>query len=110
MPEPVELVRVLDKSLTTTRAKIDRLDRYYEGEQPLRYMAPALEAEVGDRITQLVINWPRKGVDTYDHRLDIEGFRYRKQESGDETMWEMWQDNDDGEGPAADQGLEVRLL
>jgi hypothetical protein len=95
--EPDKLVASLDRELVRTKPKLIRLDEYYEGEQPLRYMAPALQAEVGDRIAQLVVNWPRLGADSYENRLDIEGFRYAKQSSGDEVLWDMWQENDGDE-------------
>lgn len=73
--EEEKLVASLDRDLQGGRKKIERYDRYYEGEQPLRYMALALEAEIGDRVTQLVVNFPWLGVEAYDHRLDLHGFR-----------------------------------
>lgn len=88
-----DLVR-LDRKLASSIVKLKRNDDYYEGEQPLKYMAPALEKEVGDRIAQLVINWPRLVADAFEARLDIEGFRYRGSESSDEELWNVWQAND----------------
>jgi hypothetical protein len=66
-------LKLLDKELGACRKQLERYDRYYEGEQPLKYMAPALEAEIGDRVTQLVVNFPRMGVEAYEHRMDITG-------------------------------------
>lgn len=96
MPErtPVEMVEYLSGQLAAEHAELRKLDRYYEGKQPLKYMAPALQNELGDRITQLVINWPRMGVDAYENRLDIEGFRFPGQSKGDDRLWAMWQAND----------------
>lgn len=73
--EELAELATLDRELAKGRKKVERSDKYYEGEQPLRYMAPALEAEVGSRITQIVVNFPRIAVEAYDHRLDVEGFR-----------------------------------
>lgn len=94
---PEETLRALDKALAADRRRLERYDAYYEGRQPLRYMAPALEAEIGDRITQLVINWPRIGADAYENRLDIEGFRYSRDASADDAIWDLWQANDGDE-------------
>lgn len=84
----------LDAWLRYSRTLLTKCDQYYEGEQPLKYMAPALEAEVGDRISQLVINWPRIVADAYESRLDVEGFRYAGSSSGDQALWDVWQAND----------------
>ena len=83
----------LDKQLAAEIPEIDRLDRYFEGEQPLKYMAKAMEDEIGDRVHQLVINILRYGTEAYENRLDIEGFRYRGEASSDEELWRMWQAN-----------------
>jgi hypothetical protein len=88
------MVEYLSGQLAAEHAKLRRLSLYYEGEQPLRYMAPALQEELGDRITQLVINWPRLGVDAYENRLDVEGFRFPGQSGSDDRLWGIWQAND----------------
>jgi hypothetical protein len=56
-------------------------------------MARAMVREFGERITALVINWPRLGVDAYENRLDIEGFRYAGDSSRDDELWSVWQAN-----------------
>lgn len=88
--DEVELVKALDKDLTAAARSIRRYDQYYEGEQPLRYMHPVLEAEVGDRISQLVVNFPRVAVEAYEHRLDIDGFRTATK-GLDKRIREWWQ-------------------
>lgn len=84
----------LDAKLAKAIPGLDRLDRYFEGEQPMMYMAKAMEDEIGDRVHQLVINILRYGTESYENRLDIEGFRYRGQASSDEDLWQIWQSND----------------
>lgn len=86
------LVR-LDKKLAQEIPGLDRVDRYFEGEQPLKYMAKAMEDEIGDRVYQLIINILRFGAEAYENRLDVEGFRYRGQSSSDEDLWAIWQAN-----------------
>lgn len=95
--EAEKLLEKLDRELVASRKRTLKYDMYYEGEQPLRYMAPALEAEIGDRITQLVLNWPRLGADAYEEVLDVEGFRYPGDQAIEDLLWEMWQENDGNE-------------
>ena len=45
------LIKCHDKELKELR----RLDEYYEGEQPLSYMAPELIQELDERVRQVVI-------------------------------------------------------
>jgi hypothetical protein len=87
------LVR-LDKKLALAIPGLDRLDKYLEGEQPLKYMAKAMEDEIGDRVHQLIINILRYGAEAYENRLDVKGFRYRGESSSDEELWRIWQSND----------------
>lgn len=69
-------------------------DRYYEGLQPIHFMAPALREEFGERITPLIINLPRIGAKAYEARLDVEGFRFAGDASSDQRLWDVWQAND----------------
>jgi hypothetical protein len=86
------LVR-LDSKLAGLIPGLDRVDKYFEGEQPLRYMAQAMQAEIGDRVSQLVLNWLRFGAEAYENRLDVEGFRYRGSSSSEDELWRIWQAN-----------------
>ncbi|WP_168223492.1 phage portal protein [Pseudarthrobacter sp. NIBRBAC000502772] len=86
------LVR-LDAKLAAGIPGLDKLDKYFEGEQPLKYMAAAMQAEIGDRVSQLVLNWLRFGAEAYENRLDVEGFRYRGSNSSDDDLWATWQAN-----------------
>jgi len=81
-------------ALEVCKRYLYKYDAYYEGEQPLKFMAEALKAEFGDRITELVLNWLRIVADAYENRLDIEGFRFAGDSSGDESLWASWQAND----------------
>jgi len=78
------------------KAKVDlkRLDSYYEGTQPLSYMAPELQRELEESVRQVVINWPRLVVDAIEERLDVVGFRFPGMAQADEELWRIWQAND----------------
>ncbi|MEV4246974.1 phage portal protein [Streptosporangium canum] len=84
------LIKCHDKELPDLR----KWDAYYEGEQPLSYMAPELIQELDERVRQVVIEWPRLVVDSVEERLDVEGFRYGKQADADAELWRIWQAND----------------
>lgn len=74
-------------------AELKRLDAYYEGEQPLAYMAPELQAELDERVRQVVVNWPQLVADSIEERLDVEGFRYTAEAENDRELWRIWQAN-----------------
>ena len=90
---PEELVKRLVESLEDQQTNLTLMDQYYEGQQPLQFMVPALQEELGERVTQLVINWPRLGVDAYETRLDVEGFRMPGTAEADDELWRVWQAN-----------------
>jgi hypothetical protein len=75
------------------RSELEAYDRYYEGSQPLTYMHPEILREVSDRITPVIVFWPQLVVDSVEERLDVEGFRLPRAESGDDDMWRVWQYN-----------------
>lgn len=86
------------------------MDAYYEGKQPLSYLAPEIQRELSDRMRQVVINWPQLVVDALDERLDIEGFRFSDSESTAADLWAIWQANalDEGSQQAHVDALALR--
>lgn len=84
------LIKCHDSELPRLRT----LNRYYEGTQPLSYMAPELQHELQETVRQVVVNWPRLVVDAVEERLDVEGFRFPGKASADEELWRIWQAND----------------
>ena len=94
MADPAAEISRLDGFLSAWAPRIKAYDAYYEGEQPIRFMAPAMREEFGDRITALVINLARLGTDAYENRLDINGFRFKGDTSRDEDLHDVWQAND----------------
>lgn len=92
-----ELEDVRDRLQRSLRREVPQLkknDDYFEGEQPLKFLGPEVQEQLGSRIAELVINLPRLAVDAYDQRLDIEGFRIAGGESSDDDLWRIWQHND----------------
>lgn len=92
--DPEQWLKRLISEHDKTRGQLKLFNSYYEGTQPLSYMAPELLAELGDRLRQVVINWPRLIADSIEERLDLQGFRLAGQSSADEDLWRIWQDND----------------
>jgi hypothetical protein len=92
-----EIEDTRDRLLRKLRQETPQLksyDAYFEGEQPLKFLAPQLKQELGERVTELIINTPRFGVEAYENRLDVEGFRFGGQESSDDELWAVHQHND----------------
>lgn len=75
------------------KPQLKLLDSYYEGEQPLSYMAAELQAEMDERVRQVVVNWPQLVADSIEERLDVEGFRFPEEAEADEDLWRIWQAN-----------------
>jgi hypothetical protein len=92
--EPLDWLGLLEAQRLRQLKPLKELSLYFEGEQPIKYMAAALEAEFGERMTQLVINWPELGVEAYETRLDVEGFRLPGKGKADKDLWRIWQVND----------------
>jgi hypothetical protein len=80
--------------LTRSLPALKKNDDYLEGEQPLRFVAPALREQLGNRIADVVLDIPSYITDVYENRLDIEGFRFAGQDSSDDDLWSIWQHND----------------
>lgn len=89
----VEMARQMDARLAHAQGWLAKYDAYLEGEQPITFMQPQLERELGGRIRPLILNWPRLGVRAFENRIDVEGFRYADTESGDAAIWDIWQAN-----------------
>jgi hypothetical protein len=88
------LVPRLSKDLSGCKAELDAADEYYGGQQPLQFLAPEVRQQVGNRLTSLVINWPRVIVDSVQRRTYVEGFRLGVGGQADDELWRIWQAND----------------
>jgi hypothetical protein len=75
------------------RPQLRALNAEYEMRSPRAYMHPEIQAELGERIRQVVIAWPQLVVDSLEERLDVEGFGLPDEDNDDE-LWRVWQAND----------------
>ncbi|WP_345750101.1 phage portal protein [Microbacterium rhizophilus] len=97
----------LSRILSRERRPLERFDAYYEGEQPLRFVSPVLERELGYRLSPIVLNLALFAVEVYENRLDIEGFRVGAGTESDDELWDAWQEN---EGPFVSQQVTQESL
>lgn len=92
--DPDQWLKRLTDRLTRQKNLIAKWDAYYEGIQPLAYLAPELVVEMGDRLRPVILNWPRLVVDSIERRMDVEGFRLPSEDDADAELWRIWQAND----------------
>ncbi len=90
----LERIAVLSAKIDKADTKMHVLDHYYEGTQPLSFLAPEVEAQVGDRLASMVINWPRVIVDSVQRRCTVEGFRLGAGGAVDAALWGLWNASD----------------
>ncbi len=90
----LDRVNALSRKIDAADRRLHYLDRYYEGTQPLSFLAPEVKAQVGDRLTSLVINWPRAIVDSVQRRCTVEGFRLGAGGTADDDLWQLWTGSD----------------
>jgi hypothetical protein len=57
-------------------------------------MAPEIRAQIGARLTPLVINWPEVITDSVARRLRVEGFRLGQGANPDDELWRIWTANE----------------
>lgn len=93
MTELDEALR-LSRAMARQKPMLETNDLYFEGEQPLKFLAPVLQQELGYRLSPIVLNLALFAVDVYDNRLDIEGFRVGRGAEADDDLWDVWQEND----------------
>lgn len=96
LDEAMKLRRLLGRE----RKFLEKNDQYLEGDQPLRFVSPVLERELGYRLSPIVVNLARFATDVYDNRLDIEAFRVGDSTEADDDLEDAWQAN---EGPLLSQ-------
>lgn len=84
------IIKRHDAKLLREMQYLELYDDYVEGEMPLKYMAPEIEDEYGDRIAQLVINMALLAVESYENRLDIDGIRLMPTSDADDDESLRW--------------------
>ncbi|NUS53836.1 MAG: phage portal protein [Streptomycetaceae bacterium] len=86
------LITRLTQAHNFERPQLKAYNDEYEMRCQLAYMHPEIQAELGDRVRQVVIGWPQLVVDSLEERLDVEGFRL-PDDDADEDLWRIWQAN-----------------
>jgi hypothetical protein len=89
-----QLLSTLVAKLRTQQADVDKWDQYYRGIQPLAFIHPQIALEVGDRLKNLLINFPRLALNSLEERLNVEGFRMAGESTVNDDLWKIWQAND----------------
>jgi hypothetical protein len=99
----LSVVNSLARKLADQQRTLRALDAYYEGRQPLAFIAPEVRKQIGDRLPPVAVNWPRVIVDSVQRRSSVEGFRVGAGGEADEDLWNIWQANDLDEWAALGQ-------
>lgn len=81
------------QQLETDRGALLRPNTYYNGTQTLPFLDPKMRKELGSRMLEVIVNFPRLIVDSLEERLDVVGFRLARDLPADETLWRIWQTN-----------------
>lgn len=89
----VRTIQVLEGVRSSWRRDLVRYEAYLRGRQQMKYLADATRQEFGEDICQLVLNFPELVVDAHNDRLDVEGFRFPGESSGNKDLWAIWQAN-----------------
>lgn len=106
-------LRRLHGKLTALRDPLNTLDRYYTGDQPLRYASSKFREAFGGALDHLSDNWCGIVVDAVEERLNLQGFRIpidppagpapegegapdlvAAGQEADTDAWTIWQRND----------------
>lgn len=89
----LDQVKAYAQQLNSQQAHLQTYDNYYDGCQPISFISPEVRRLVGNRLTELVINWPQLVLDSIENRLDVEGFRLGGADDADQGLWQTWQAN-----------------
>lgn len=82
-----DLLTTLAQRLDESTARFSELDLYYDGRQPLAFLAPEAKTALGNRFGRMASNIPRLAVTALAERLRVTGF------SGAD-VWPSWIAND----------------
>jgi len=86
------IVAELGSRIIQRRADLLAHDAYYEGAQRINNLGIAVPPNLEG--LHIIANWPRLAVDSIEERLDVEGFRFPDTGAADQSLWDIWQEND----------------
>jgi hypothetical protein len=90
---PEWYLRRLLWALEARRPRLQRLDDYYHGDQPLAFFSKDFREAFGGRFHRFSSNFMALVVDGTRERLEVTGFRF-SDATGDKDLWAIWQEND----------------
>lgn len=86
------LDRLSDK-LDERQRELELYEDYYSGEHRLTFNTAKFQQAFGTIFEGFADNWCQLVVDSVEERLNVEGFRYGTEKSGDSQAWDIWQAN-----------------
>lgn len=81
------------KKLNARRSRLERLERYYDGQTPLAYATSRFREEFGHMLRAVNDNWCQLVVGAVEERLKVTGFRIGDAPDADEVAWQIWRAN-----------------
>jgi hypothetical protein len=92
-PNPTDWLGKLSKKLDERDDSLRTLDAYYNGDHPLAFASDRFREAFGGLFHTFADNWCDLVVDAVEERLNVEGFRYGTDPTGDKKAWNIWQAN-----------------
>lgn len=93
--EAVTKTQELYDKLRNRRPEIEEFDRYYEGEQPLKYASKEWADFHKQRYKGFSDNWCAVVIDALNERLHVQGLRVGTEQSElEKLLWDDWRNND----------------
>ncbi|WP_017599208.1 phage portal protein [Nocardiopsis lucentensis] len=87
------LVDTLEAELSTRWGRISTNQRYYKGEQPLRFASEEFRKYHGERYRDFSDNWTQVVADSPVERLTVTGVKPAGADQADAESWRVWQTN-----------------
>lgn len=87
------LVLLLEQELLRRCSRIDVCQRFYRGEQPLRFASEEFRKYHGERYANFSDNWVQVVSDSPVERLTVNGIKPYGVDQADGESWRVWQTN-----------------
>ncbi len=90
---PAAWLAYLEKKLAAQQREIQIYEDYYDGRHRLAFATLKFRQSFGYLFRALADNWCELVVDAPVERLSVEGFRFGKDDPGNQDAWDIWQAN-----------------
>ena len=91
MVEVVQQLNILDAELRRRRDEINRLTRYYDGDQPLEFASEQYREWFGDQYQGFADNWVAPVADAQSERMRLEGVRPEGEKTTSTKLRKWWE-------------------